>query len=88
MADPYTTYTIVTGIGIVTAEFPPDSSGIVMDGSADAVRFVRSEIARAVDIDGIPLSPERIEPFELMEMAEANDSAITVLPPLDLDDAP
>lgn len=73
-------FTCFTPYGYVEATFPEDDRGVILDGDDGAVEYVDREIRASTNIDGISLTPERLNPSDLVNFCQ-RPSGLLVIPP-------
>lgn len=74
-------FTCFTPYGSVEATFPDEARGAVLVGEADAVDYVDREIRASTNIDGISLTPERLNPQDLVNFCQRPSGLMVVPPP-------
>lgn len=70
-----------TPYGCVEATFPDESPGVVLAGDAEALEYVDREIRASTNIDGISLTPDLMEPCDLVNYCQRASGLLVLAPP-------
>lgn len=71
-----------TPFGLVQVLFP-DDGGVEYDGPAPAVTFLQALISEQTGEDGAALSPQAIDPADLLNFCQPAGAGVKILPPLE-----
>lgn len=81
---PTDAHTVFTPMGTVLVRFPEDG-GSTYEGNEAAIGFLHHVMATNTNAIGATMSPENLEPVDLVGFCQPPGSGITVLEPLDME---
>lgn len=79
------TFVALTPFGAVEVEFPEDG-GSTLAGSPDAVWFLTGLMGRCTNAMGMTMTPQSLEPSDLVNFCQPPGSAVRIIPPADYSD--
>lgn len=76
------TFIALTPFGAVGVEFP-EEGGSILSGPNDAVLFLTDVMGRCVNGMGMSMTPQSLEPSDLVNFCQPPGSAVRIIPPAD-----
>lgn len=76
------TFIALTPFGAVGVEFP-EEGGSILSGPNDAVLFLTDVMGRCVTGMGMSMTPQSLEPSDLVNFCQPPGSAVRIIPPAD-----